>query len=138
MWSTAVWDFGGQITNANTVKLCGNFLIVSALEAIGESTALAEKSGIDAHKMWNMFSQTLFNAPLYQNYSKLILNKNFDNAGFTAKLGLKDVKLILEQGNQVGQYLPLADLLQKNMKSLIEMGKSDIDWSAVSMGITKE
>lgn len=136
--ANAVWDFGEQITNANTVKLCGNFLIASALEAIGESTALAEKSGIDAHTMWNMFSQTLFSSPVYQNYSKLVLNKKFDNAGFTVKLGLKDVELILEQGKQVGQHLPLADVLQKNMKSLIKIGKSDIDWSAVSMGSTIE
>jgi len=136
--AAAVWDFGDEITNANTVKLCGNFLIASALEAIGESTALAEKSGIDAHKMWNMLSQTLFSSPVYQNYSKLILNKNFDNAGFTVKLGLKDVELILEQAKQVGENLPLARLLQKNMKSLIQIGKSDIDWCAISMGATIE
>ncbi len=49
-----VWDFGDAISAANTVKLCGNFLIASALEAIGESINLASKSGVDAKQMWNM------------------------------------------------------------------------------------
>ena len=46
-----VWDFGDTISAANTIKLCGNFLIASALEAIGESINLARKSGVDAQQM---------------------------------------------------------------------------------------
>ena len=127
-----VFDFGDHITAANTVKLCGNFLIASALEAIGESINLAEKSGVDAKKMWNMFSQTLFNTPLYHNYSKIVLDKQFEPSAFTIKLGLKDMNLVLEQAAAVKQTMPLAQLLQKNMKTVIDSGKEHIDWSAVS------
>jgi 3-hydroxyisobutyrate dehydrogenase-like beta-hydroxyacid dehydrogenase len=132
-----VWDFGDDITHANTVKLCGNFLIAAALEAIGESTSLALGSGIDAQKMWAMLGQTLFNAPVYQLYSSIILQQKFDNAGFTVRLGLKDLNLVLEQAVSAGRYLPLANLLKKNMQELIQTGKSDLDWSAVSMGSKK-
>jgi len=127
-----VFDFGDNITAANTVKLCGNFLIASALEAIGESASLAEKSGLDAKKMWNMFSQTLFNTPLYQNYSKIVLDKQFEPAAFTIKLGLKDMNLVLEQAAAAKQSMPLAQLLQKNMKTIVDSGKENMDWSAVS------
>ena len=127
-----VFDFGDNIAAANTVKLCGNFLIASALEAIGESTSLAEKSGVDAKKMWNMFSQTLFNTPLYHNYSKIVLGKQFEPAAFTIKLGLKDMNLVLEQAAVAKQSMPLAQLLQKNMKTFVDSGKENIDWSAVS------
>src|SRR5581483_8003119 len=48
--AAGVWDFGDVITAANTVKLCGNFTIAAALEAIGESAALANRSGVDAQK----------------------------------------------------------------------------------------
>ena len=88
-----VFHFGDTFTAANTVKLCGNFLIASALEAIGESAALANQSGVNAVSMWNMFSQTLFNTPLYHNYSNIILQQKFEPAAFTAKLGLKDIEL---------------------------------------------
>ncbi len=129
-----VYDFGDVITAANTVKLCGNFLIASALEAIGESVALANQSGVDAMQMWGMFSQTLFNTPLYQNYSNIILQKKFEPAAFTAKLGLKDMNLILQQAGSVNQKMPLAELLKTNMQSLVSGGKENIDWSAVSLG----
>jgi 3-hydroxyisobutyrate dehydrogenase-like beta-hydroxyacid dehydrogenase len=129
-----IWDFGEDITAANTVKLCGNFLIAAALEVIGESISLAQNSGVDAHKMWAMLSQTLFNSPVYQNYSNIILQQKFSPAAFSAKLGLKDLNLVLDQAARVDQYLPLAALLQKNMLALVEGGKPEVDWSAVWMG----
>jgi 3-hydroxyisobutyrate dehydrogenase-like beta-hydroxyacid dehydrogenase len=129
-----IWDFGDNIKAANTVKLCGNFLIASALQAIGESNALATGSGIDAGQMWNMFTQTLFNAPVYVNYSNIILQQKFEPAAFTMKLGLKDLDLVLQQASLVNQSMPLAALLQKNMKNMVNGGKENIDWSAVSYG----
>jgi 3-hydroxyisobutyrate dehydrogenase-like beta-hydroxyacid dehydrogenase len=131
-----VWDFGDDITAANTVKLCGNFLIASALEAIGESINLAKKSGVDAQQMWNMFSQTLFNTPVYLNYSNIILQEKFEPAAFTMKLGLKDINLVLQQAASANQSMPLASLLQKNMQQIISDGGENIDWSAVSTAET--
>jgi 3-hydroxyisobutyrate dehydrogenase-like beta-hydroxyacid dehydrogenase len=133
-----IWDFGDDVLTANTVKLCGNFLIASALEAIGESIRLAQQSGVDAYKMWEMFSQTILNAPLYQNYSKIILNQQFEPAAFTAKLGLKDLNLILEQGALAQQQMPLAELMKTHMENLINTGRESIDWSAVSLGAEKK
>ncbi len=129
-----VFHFGDAFTAANTVRLCGNFLIASALEAIGESAALARQSGVDAVAMWQMFSQTLFNTPLYQNYSNIILQQQFEPAAFTAKLGLKDMNLVLQQAAAVHQQMPLANLLQSNMQQLVNNGKEKLDWSAVSTG----
>jgi 3-hydroxyisobutyrate dehydrogenase-like beta-hydroxyacid dehydrogenase len=125
----------GVITAANTVKLCGNFLIASALEAIGESINLAKKSGVDEKQMWDMLSQTLFNTPLYHNYSKIILEQNFHPAAFTIKLGLKDMNLVLAQAESAKQEMPLASVLQKNMRHIVESGKPDLDWSAVSTSV---
>jgi 3-hydroxyisobutyrate dehydrogenase-like beta-hydroxyacid dehydrogenase len=130
--AAGVWHFGDDITAANTVKLCGNFLIVSAIEAIGESIALANKSGVDARQMWNLFLQTLFNTPVYHNYSNIILEEKFEPASFTAQLGLKDLMLVLQQAALVDLFMPLAALLKENMQQLVATGKGQIDWSAVS------
>jgi len=131
---TGVFDFGDSITAANTIKLCGNFLIAAALEAIGESAALATRSGVDAAAMWNMFSQTLFNTPVYHNYSNIILQQKFEPAAFTARLGLKDMNLVLQQAATANQQMPLASLLKENLQQLVDNGKENIDWSAVSAG----
>lgn len=127
-----VWDFGETITAANTVKLCGNFLIAAALEAIGESVALAGSSGVDAARMWELFNQTLFNTPVYHNYSNIIVQQKFEPAAFTMQLGLKDMDLVLRQASSVQQNMPLAALLKEHMQQLVDEGKQRLDWSAVS------
>jgi 3-hydroxyisobutyrate dehydrogenase-like beta-hydroxyacid dehydrogenase len=127
-----VWDFGDAITAANTIKLCGNFMIAAALEAIGESVSMAAKSNIDTQKMWSFFAQTLFNSPIYVNYGNIIVNQQFSPAAFNMQLGLKDVNLVLSQAQQVHQKMPLASLLQQHMQQLIEKKGPDLDWSAVS------
>ncbi len=131
--ATGVWNFGKDIPAANTVKLCGNFVIAAALEAIGESIQLAKKSGVDPQQLWAMLSQTLFNSPVYVNYSNIILQQKFEPAAFTAKLGLKDMNLVLQQGIEVNQSMPLASLLQKNLYQLVDSGNGEKDWSAVSL-----
>ena len=127
-----VWDFGDAITAANTIKLCGNFTIAAAMEAIGESAALASRSGVDAQKMWAFFSQTLFNSPVYVNYSSIIVNRQFKPAAFKMPLGLKDLNLVLAQAAQVQQKMPLANLLHHNLQQLIEKDP-ELDWSAVAL-----
>lgn len=133
-----VWEFGDTVSSANTVKLCGNFLIASALEAIGESINLAHNSGVDAQEMWKVFTQTLFNAPVYINYSNIILQQKFEPASFSMKLGLKDMNLVLQQAASTNQSMPLASLIQKNMEQVINNGKEDIDWSAFSTANTNK
>lgn len=135
--AVGVWDFGDDVTAANTVKLCGNFLIGAALEAIGESSALAKASGVDEQKMWGMFLQTIFNAPIYHNYSNIILQKKYEPAAFTMKLGLKDINLVLQQASSTDQEMPLANLLKENMEQLVAEGKDQIDWSALSTARSK-
>ena len=131
--ASGVWDFGNDVMAANTVKLCGNFLIASMLESIGESVNLAKKSNVDPQKMWDMLTQTLFNVPLYKNYSNIVIQQKFTPPAFTAKLGLKDMLLVLEQAAIAKQSMPLAELLRNNMQQLVDSGKAELDWSAVSM-----
>jgi 3-hydroxyisobutyrate dehydrogenase-like beta-hydroxyacid dehydrogenase len=131
--AAGIWDFGTDIEAANTVKLCGNFVIASAIEAIGESIQLAKKSGLNPSAVWSMFTQTIFNSPVYVSYSEGILQQRFEPAGFTMKLGLKDVNLVLEQAAAVDQVMPIAKVLQSNMEQLIKEGKEHLDWSAMAM-----
>ena len=131
--AAGVWDFGTDATAANTVKLCGNFLIGSVIKSVGESIQLAEKSGVDPKLMWNMFTQTLFSSPVFINYSNVILNQRFDPAAFVMRLGLKDINLVLQQAESVSQPMPLASLLQEKLKQLVDHGHENLDWSALAI-----
>jgi len=135
--AASIWDFGDEPIAANTVKLCGNYLIGAALQAMGEGISLARQSGIDAQKMWEMFTQTLFAAPIYINYGKIILEEKFEPAAFTAKLGLKDLNLVVEQASAVNQQMPLAHLLRDNLQNLVSSGRDQLDWSAIFLAAQK-
>ena len=97
--AAGIWEFENEPEAANVAKLCSNFLIVSAIEAMAEGIHLAKKSGVDADKWMNMLTQTLFNAPVYINYGNILLKEAYQPAGFSLRLGLKDVNLVMEQAS---------------------------------------
>ena len=77
-----VFDFGEGVASANVVKLCGNFLIASAIESLAESLTLAEKNGVDKKAVADMLGKTILACPVYQGYSKQIAEERFEPAGF--------------------------------------------------------
>jgi 3-hydroxyisobutyrate dehydrogenase-like beta-hydroxyacid dehydrogenase len=128
---------GEQATSANVVKITGNFLIASVMESLGEAFALLKKSNVDAGQFLDLMTRSLFAAPIYQNYGKLILAESFDPPGFKLKLGLKDVKLALEAADAVAAPLPLASLLRDHMLAGVARGYSEMDWTAVTRVIAE-
>jgi len=131
----SVWEIGSEPEAANIAKLCSNLLIISAIEAMAEGIHLAEKSGLDANKWMNVLTQTLFSAPIYINYGNILLKKAYHPAGFSLRLGLKDVNLMAEQASSVGADLPFGKLLQKRLKEGVENGLAEHDWSAIALAL---
>lgn len=117
---------------ANLVKLSGNFLIASVIESIGEAVALVGKAGVDPLHYVDILTSTLFSAPAYQTYGKLIASQEFEPAGFAATLGLKDVRLVLAAAEELAVPLPLASLLRDRFLTLLANGGGHLDWSAIA------
>ncbi|HZJ11821.1 MAG TPA: NAD-binding protein [Methyloceanibacter sp.] len=136
-----VFDMLGQRTfnvsdhapNANLVKLSGNFLIMSVIEALGEAFALIDKAGIDKEQYLDLLVSTLFGAPVYKTYGGLIAGERYDPPGFKAALGYKDVGLALEAAQTLEVNMPLANLIAGRFLTLIEAGGADLDWSAIAL-----
>jgi 3-hydroxyisobutyrate dehydrogenase-like beta-hydroxyacid dehydrogenase len=124
--------FGDQPWRANLIKLSGNFLIASVIESLSEAMALVAKAGVDQHQYLEFLTSALFPAPSFKTYGGLIADKQFQPAGFAAPLGLKDVRLTLEVGDQFRVPLPLASLLRDRLLALIARGGESLDWSAIS------
>ena len=122
-----------QPHTANLVKLSGNLLIASAIESFGEAVALAAKAGIDRQQYVDILTSTLFTAPLYQNYGRLIARQEFEPAGFAAALGLKDVRLVLAAAEELQVPLPVASLVHDRLLALVATGGGELDMTAVTM-----
>jgi 3-hydroxyisobutyrate dehydrogenase-like beta-hydroxyacid dehydrogenase len=125
--------FGDNPPDANLVKLSGNFLISSVIEALAEAMALVGKAGLDQHQYLDFLTSTLFNAPVYKTYGGLIADKKFTPAGFAAVLGFKDNRLVLAAAETLRVPLPLASLIYNRFLSLLAHGGDSLDWSAFSL-----
>jgi 3-hydroxyisobutyrate dehydrogenase-like beta-hydroxyacid dehydrogenase len=123
---------GSEATAANALKLGGNFLIASMLEALGEALALMRKSGVNPAQFLEIVNGSLFKSPVYENYGKIVVEEKFQPAGFKMHLGLKDVRLILAAGEGASVPLPLASLIRDHLISGIARGYGELDWSAVA------
>lgn len=133
--AAGVWEFGNEPTAANTAKLCSNFLIICAIEAMAEGIHLAKKSGIDAARWINMMTQTLFNAPVYINYGNILLKEAYQPPGFSLRLGLKDVNLVLAQASSVDAKMPFLKVVHKQLKDSVGNKLGDYDWTAIALAL---
>ncbi|HEY5757806.1 MAG TPA: NAD(P)-dependent oxidoreductase [Steroidobacter sp.] len=126
-----VWPFGEKPSAANLVKLSGNFMIFAAVEALAESIALLRKAGVDEHAFVDMMTNTLFAAPVYKIYAPLITQQKYQPPGFSAPLGLKDVRLALAAGESMNVPLPLGSLVRDKFLALLARGGEGDDIAAL-------
>lgn len=132
------FDFGTEVGAANVVKLCGNFMIASAIETLAESLTLAEKNGIDKRGLAEMLGQALFASPIYQNYGKQIAEMKFQPAGFRLALGLKDIDLAWQTATASATPMPLAGLLHDRWLASVAKGRENLDWSAIALDVAED
>jgi 3-hydroxyisobutyrate dehydrogenase-like beta-hydroxyacid dehydrogenase len=123
---------GDKPSQANTVKLTGNFLIAAVLESLGEAIAFARKSDVDPAALLDFLTSTLFNAPIYKTYGSLILEGKFEPAGFVLPLGLKDIRLVLQAAEARSVPLPIASVIRDRFLTAIGRGHQNSDWSVIA------
>lgn len=99
-----IFDFGEDPGAANVVKLCGNFLVASTVEALAEMMVLAEKNGLSKKALAEMIGKF---SPMHASYANIIADGKFQPPGFRLALGLKDIKLILQTAEASVTPMPL-------------------------------
>jgi len=135
--SQRVFILGDNAAAANLVKLCGNFMILAAVEAMGEAMTLAEKGGVQRAQLLEVLTGSLFDAPVYRNYGAMLAKRNFRPAGFAAPLGLKDMRLAAQAADTLRVPMPLLNILRDHLLQTIAVEGEDIDWSAIGSTIAK-
>lgn len=109
MGAQGVFDFGETVGSALAVKLAGNFLIMSAVRSLTEAAAMLEGTAADVPAVLDMLTKTLFPAPIYQSYGRMI-------ASGTATMGqsgipAKDLGLFKATAEAVQSRAPIATML---------------------------
>ena len=126
------WPFGAEPERANAVKLAGNFMLISAIEAMGEACAFAEGHGVAGADLLDLLTSTLFASPVYKGYGALIAEKRYEPPGFNLRLGLKDVRLALQAGEAAAVPMPFASVLRDGLIEAMAHGDGDKDLAALA------
>lgn len=128
---------GEKQAAANLVKLCGNFMILASIEALGEAMALGQKGGVPKAKLLEVLTGTLFDAPVFRTYGGILAEEKFRPAGFAAPLGLKDMRLAGQAAEAERVPMPLLSLLRDHLLQTIATEGEDIDWSGIGRTIAR-
>jgi 3-hydroxyisobutyrate dehydrogenase-like beta-hydroxyacid dehydrogenase len=122
---------GDEPRLANVVKLCGNFMIMASVEALGESLTLAAKNGVERSALLEVLTETLFGGLVHRNYGKMLVEESYRPAGFAAPLGLKDMRLVNSVAEASRVPMPLLGIVRDHLLSTIAREGEDIDWSGI-------
>ena len=108
-------------------------MIASMLESFAEAFATLRKAEVPPQAFLEIMS-ALFGSPVYSNYGRLIADGKFEPAGFALRLGLKDVRLVLQTAEECAAPMPLASVIQDQCRlrdgarpsraGLVQRGKS--------------
>ncbi|MEN0054711.1 MAG: NAD(P)-dependent oxidoreductase [Mucilaginibacter sp.] len=134
-----VIDFGETTGGANVIKIAGNFMIMASMEMMAEAYTLAGKNGLDPVQVADFFGSTLFNAPIFQNYGKLIANREYQPVKFKSELGYKDARLAFKLSQTSNTPMPIANAVHSRLLSAVAKGWGETDWvEAITRGVSED
>ncbi|MCI4678700.1 NAD(P)-dependent oxidoreductase [Rhodoblastus acidophilus] len=117
---------------ANVIKLCGNYMIMAAIESLAEAMTLAAKNGVDKASLLEVLTSTLFSAPVFKTYGEILVHEQFKPAGFAAPLGLKDMNLVDAAALNAKASMPVLAVLRSQLVTAIARHGEEVDWSAIA------
>lgn len=126
------WPAGDDPVRANIIKIAGNFMIASAIETMGEATALARSYGVEPSLFLDILTNTLFASPVFKGYGAIIAAQAYEPAGFPLPLGFKDVGLALTACEGAHVPMPFAGVLRDSFLDALAQGNPDMDWASVA------
>ncbi|WP_353110976.1 NAD-binding protein [Salinisphaera dokdonensis] len=130
-----VWPAGEAAYKANAIKLATNFMLVSAVEAMGEATSLTSAYGIERADFLEIITNSVFGAPAYLGYSGAMANREYDNPeGFKLALGAKDMDLALAASKAENVPLPVGSTVRDRLSEALAAGDGDLDLAALAEG----
>lgn len=130
-YSSKIINVGPNPYQANVVKICMNYFLVSAIEIMGELYAFAEKNEVDG-EMINFLFHSIFAHPAFKLYVDKIQRRNFDEVNFDLKGGFKDINLFQQAFTNALVVPDIANVIKNKFIIAMAHGMQEKDWSAVT------
>jgi 3-hydroxyisobutyrate dehydrogenase len=130
--------------NGQAAKICNNMILGVSMIAVSEAFVLAEKLGLNAQKLFDISSKSSGQCWSMTNYCPVPdlvptspANRDYQ-AGFTAAMMLKDLKLAQDAAKAAGATTPLGAEAAKLYDRYVESGETARDFSGIIRFIRNE
>lgn len=120
---------GGHGSGAR-MKLVGNLVVASQIEALGEAMTLAKKAGLDLHDVLGVLKVTDARSPIFDRVGVKLIADNY-TPSFALKLMRKDGRLILDFADRLRVPLPAMTATAGIIERGVEAGWGDENASAL-------
>jgi 3-hydroxyisobutyrate dehydrogenase len=127
----------GGAGNGQAAKICNNMILGVSMIAVSEAFVLAEKLGLDAQKLFDISSKSSGQCWSMTTYCPVPgpvptspANRDYQ-AGFTAAMMLKDLKLAQDAAKAAGAETPLGADAAKIYDAFVGAGEGPRDFSGV-------
>jgi 3-hydroxyisobutyrate dehydrogenase len=127
----------GDSGHGQAVKICNNMILGVSMIAVSEAFVLAEKLGIDPQKLFDISSQASGQCWAMTNYCPVPgpvpgspANRDYQ-AGFTAAMMLKDLRLAQEAAKGAGAKTPMGAGAAALYGIYVEQGNAQTDFSGI-------
>jgi 3-hydroxyisobutyrate dehydrogenase-like beta-hydroxyacid dehydrogenase len=130
--SQKVLSLGDAPAAAHLCKVLGNFLLISSVELLAEAMDVAHGTELAPEAMLAALTGSVFSAPFYANYGRMMLAQRFDGPpGFALSLAKKDLGLALSAAGQSGAPLPVGETVHAKVEKLMTDGGPELDLTAI-------
>jgi 3-hydroxyisobutyrate dehydrogenase len=120
----------GEAGAGSKMKLVANAWIVSLVESLAETVALAESLDVDPKAFLGMIA----GGPLDSGYAQLkggaMADRSFEPASFALSLAAKDARLVLAAAERGKVSLPVVEAVAQQMEKAVQDGHGDKDLGA--------
>src|SRR5438034_512292 len=127
----------GGSGNGQAAKICNNMILGVSMIAVSEAFVLAEKLGLDAQKLFDISSKSsgqCWSMTSYCPVPNIVptspANRDYQ-AGFTAAMMLKDLKLAQDAAKAAGATTPLGADAAGIYSQYVEGGEAGCDFSGI-------
>jgi 3-hydroxyisobutyrate dehydrogenase-like beta-hydroxyacid dehydrogenase len=127
---SATQHYMGENGKGTSMKLCGNLVVASQLEALGEAMTLATKAGLNAEDVLGVLHVTDFKSPIFDGVGDALARRDF-SPSFYLKLMLKDANLISSFAQELNVPLPASAATREVIKTAVNRGWGDENASAM-------
>ncbi|MBC8185951.1 2-hydroxy-3-oxopropionate reductase [candidate division KSB1 bacterium] len=116
----------GDVGAGGFAKLANQIIVAMNIAAVSEAFVLGQKAGLNPEKLFQAIRGGLAGSNVMDAKIPLITERNF-HPGFKIKLHDKDIKNVLKTAADLQVPLPLTELIEQIMTSLLADGKGELD-----------